>query len=518
MGRIAPYHISGKQFNTKMLNCEQIEEVKEKYPYVVNKNLCEEYGVSKHIIVELAFHYSLRKDNSFRGWKTNDEPVDLVMFDWFYPKTSNPQLQEIFGKSDHFIRKLAKERCILKYEDVLSAKYSKCKPRVQYSSSGVHYESDLLKLEDVLYIKENYPTETNKSLSNKFNCKEGLIVSIAKYYELTKDEESVKNRKREIIINRNKNITGRNLTPELLQEIALKYHSKKEFCAKDSSAYSTSNRLGIMEDITKHMINFSFSIPQIITRQITEYLFKDKCEYNTRRIIAPYELDVHFPKLKIAFEYDGKGWHENDELDKVTLCINLNILLITISERSRRYEEDIKNQLLENLDKINSWCSTEITREGILSFNEPIDFPKLFTDEELELCRNNTVAYLSKNNKNLYTRYRKYNPDNINFKKSHKGKTVWDEEQVVAIINTYTSKGELLKNNYACYQVIHKKYRHLLPLYNTPLKKRVLCIETGIEYESISDASRKLNIGSNLIRKVCSGERSKTHEKTFKFI
>ena len=125
MARIAPFHISGKPFGTKLLTSEQIEEIKEKYPYIVNKDLCEKYNVSKHVIVELAYHYSLKKDNSFRGWKTNDEPVDLVIFDWFYPKTSNPQLQQIFGKSDHFIRKLAKERGITKYEDVLSARHSK---------------------------------------------------------------------------------------------------------------------------------------------------------------------------------------------------------------------------------------------------------------------------------------------------------------------------------------------------------------------------------------------------------
>ena len=88
----------------KEQNEKKIEEIIEKYPYVINKDLCEEYKVSKHVIVELAYHYSIKKDNSFRGWETNDEPVDLVMFDWFYPKTSNPQLQQIFcrGRNSDF--------------------------------------------------------------------------------------------------------------------------------------------------------------------------------------------------------------------------------------------------------------------------------------------------------------------------------------------------------------------------------------------------------------------------------
>lgn len=415
MPRIAPFHISGKPFGTKLLTSEQIEEIKEKYPHIVNRELCKEYNVSKHVVVELAYHYSLKKDNSFRGWKTNSEPVDLVMFDWFYPKTSNTQLQQIFGKSDHFIRNLAKERSITKYEDVLSARYSKTKPRIRYNSSGVHYESDEITLDNILYVVENYHRLSNRELAEKIGCRESIIVSIAKYYELTKDKDIVEQRKKQILIDRNKNITGRDLTPELLKEIALKYPSKREFQYKDSSAYTTANRLGIMDDITSHMVNLSFSIPQIITRQITEHIFKQKCQYNTRKIIAPYELDIYFPNLKLAFEYDGKGWHENDTLDKNTLCINLNIQLFTISERHRKYEEDIKNQLIENLDKINSWCKTNIMKQDILSFNEPIDFPKLFTDEELYVLRNNTVNFLRKNYYNLYQKYRRYNPDNKNF-------------------------------------------------------------------------------------------------------
>ncbi len=182
--------------------------------------------------------------------------------------------------------------------------------------------------------------------------------------------------------------------------------------------------------------------------------------------IAPYELDVYFPDLKIAFEYDGKGWHKDDEIDKNVLCINLNIFLLTVVERHRKYEDDIKNQLIENLDKINSWCNTHITEEDILSFNEPVDFPKLFTEDELHILRNNDISYLRKDHYNLYERYRRYNPDNIDFKKSHHGKRVWDEEQVIEIIKKYSSKGELLRNNPACYQVIHKRFRHLLPLYS----------------------------------------------------
>lgn len=521
MGRIAPYHISGKPFGTKMLTVQEIEEIIEKYPYVLNKELCEEYKVSKHVIVELAFHYSIKKDldtyRTSRGWKTNDEPVDLVMFDWFYPKTTNNQLRGIFGKSENYIVDLARSRALGKYEDVLSARYSKDNSRILYSVSGIHYEGKGLSLESILYVVEKYPTETTKFLAEKIGSTISVIDSIAKYYEIEKDQDAVKKRKKDIIVERNKRL-GRNVTEELIRAEALKYHSKREFVDKDPSLYSSANRMGIMEDVTSHMVNLSFSVPQIITRQITEYLFNQKCEYNTRRIISPYELDVYFPDLKIAFEYDGKGWHQNDEVDKIKLCEEKGIFLIKLFERSRRFKEDIQNYLLENLEGINTWCKTEITEEQILLFDEPIDFPKLFTEEELEILRGNDVKFLIKNYKNLYQKYRRYNPDNIDFKKSYKGIIKWDEETVLKELDKYTSKGELLKNNPKCYHAIHKKHRHLLPLYNISLKKKVLCVETNEEFESISQASREMGINKNSIGKVCRGERLRTQGKTFKFI
>lgn len=517
MARIKPFNISGKHFGTRLLTLEQIEEIKDKYPYVLNKDLCEEYFVSKHVIVELAFHYSIKKDNSFRGWQTNKESVDLVMFDWFYPKTNNSQLQGIFGKSDHFIRALAKERNLVKYEDVLSAKHSKSKPRILYSVSGVHYESENLCLKDILYIVEKYPSETTTHFTEKFKCTKSNIQSVARYYELEKDGEIVKQRKKDILTERNKRL-GRDVTPELIKQEASKYHSKREFYDRDPSLYATANRMGIMEDVTKHMVNFSFSVPQIVTRQITEHLFNQKCEYNTRRIIAPYELDVYFPDLKIAFEYDGKGWHQNDEIDKITLCKDKGILLIKLFERSRRYKEDIQQHLVENLQLINQWCGLYITKKDILSFNESIDFPKLFTDEELHILRTNTVKYLREYYNNLYTRYIKYNPDGIDFKKSYKGEIVWDEEQILLELSKYASVSELLTYSPNVYLAVTRRFRHLMPLYGKSRDKCVMCLDTNEVFKSASEAGRILNIPSQAISRVCREEREKTHNKKFKYI
>lgn len=86
----------------------------------------------------------------------------------------------------------------------------------------------------------------------------------------------------------------------------------------------------------------------MICKYIFDTLIDDECEYNSRRIIKPYELDIYYPSYKLAIEYNGKLWHknENDNTNlKIKMCNNLNIHLIIIKENNRRYEEDIKTKL-----------------------------------------------------------------------------------------------------------------------------------------------------------------------------
>ncbi len=379
------------------------------------------------------------------------------------------------------------------------------------------YKSTVIPDETIEYIRDNYPIVKNSDLIKVTGINSSTLVRIQKYYSLKKDIEWLKNIKSEILTERNKRL-GRDMTPELVKEIALLFNTKTEFQYKDPSAYSSANRFGIMEDVTKHMINPAFSVPQIITRQITEYLFNQKCMYNTRKIIAPYELDIYFPELKLAFEYDGKGWHQNDELDKVELCRSKEILLIKLFERSRRYEEDIKNHLLDNLYIINNWCNFSITENQINSFSEPIDFPILFSEDELLLLRSSSTKFLRKNHNLLYERYKRYNPDNIEFKNRHIEATNWKEEDILAILQKYTSVKELLSKEPNVYLAISRRFRNLLPLYGTSRDKKVICVETSEEFKSASEAGRVLGIPRSCIDRVCRGERNHTHGKTFKYI
>lgn len=177
--------------------------------------------------------------------------------------------------------------------------------------------------------------------------------------------------------------TGRRLTKEFLESEAKKYNSRTEFINKDCSSYQTARRMGILDKICSHMSKNNFSIPQLICRQIFDRLLKNKSKYNDRKTIKPYELDIYYPNLKFAIEYRGKGWHKskeakNRDITKEEICKKNNIILFIISEKSRKYEEDIKEQISERIEEINANLNKEYSAKEI--DNIKIDFEEIYNN------------------------------------------------------------------------------------------------------------------------------------------
>jgi len=48
--------------------------------------------------------------------------------------------------------------------------------------------------------------------------------------------------------------------------------------------------------------------------------------------------------------------------------------------------------------------------------------------------------------------------------------------------------------------------------------KRVICVETGKEYESISEASRDIHTAPICISRVCNGKKNSIHGLSFRFL
>lgn len=298
-------------------------------------------------------------------------------------------------------------------------------------------------------IEKLFPNKSYKSITMK-----------AHRLGLRKTKEVISNH----IAKRNK-MVGRDLSFEYLKKIALKYKTRGEFQFKDNSAYTVSRINGWLESICDHMIPQKYSTPQLILNLIMQNLLKTETSYNDRKTIKPLELDVYIPKFKIAFEYDGKHWHKNKSNDvKIKKCSDLGIKLFVLIENNRRYEEDIKSQLIEMLIEINKWCNSKISITDIMK--TAIDYEKIIMDKHdvVKLCSKYDSLELFKNeNETLYQRLIRLKLlEQFTSHMERKHNKPWNDESAKLIISKYEYLYELIKNHHGVYLYCRRNNTSLL--------------------------------------------------------
>jgi len=87
-------------------------------------------------------------------------------------------------------------------------------------------------------------------------------------------------------------------------------------------------------------------------------LYSGKIVVNDRQAIAPKELDIYLPGLKVAIEYNGKYWHPGDgkrEAQKAGECKAAGIKLLHVWERE--WKKDRK-KVLRQLERCLASSST----------------------------------------------------------------------------------------------------------------------------------------------------------------
>lgn len=103
--------------------------------------------------------------------------------------------------------------------------------------------------------------------------------------------------------------------------------------------------------------------------------YNGECIKNSRDIISPLELDLYYPEKKIAIEFNGDYWHDENHkpkdyhYNKFKQCLDKNILLVSIFESEWNYrKEEIKQYIKNTFDGIS--CSISF-KEDLMNNNYP---------------------------------------------------------------------------------------------------------------------------------------------------
>jgi hypothetical protein len=127
---------------------------------------------------------------------------------------------------------------------------------------------------------------------------------------------------------------------------------------------------------TKCVYSLSESKPETELYEYVAKIYSGECIRNTRDIIPPFELDLYYPEKKIAIEFNGDYWHNEDNKgrtyhsNKFLMCKQNGVLLVSVFESDwycRRKE--IEEYLLCLFNDQHSTMSFD--RQGFMNNNYP---------------------------------------------------------------------------------------------------------------------------------------------------
>lgn len=306
--------------------------------------------------------------------------------------------------------------------------------------------------EEIIFLTENYNNIINKKLA----------------ILLDKSTESIGNMACRLNLTNSKRI--RKYSKDYLLRETKKYKNKQEFRYCDPNLHAYAHREGYIEDCSKHMKKISYSTPQLICKYIFDILVGYECEYNTRKIIKPYELDLYYPNHKLAIEYNGKHWHvENDNTElKIKMCEELGINLIVIKENNLEtpdfvgYVKIILKEIINNIEIISNSLNREVSSDFIRSvyispdviFNDVMHIDEIYNITNI--CNKYTeYSLFIKENKKLYSKLHRYKQ--LNRFTSHMNKRIkWDIYKAEKIIHICKNITDLYTNHSGCYFYIKR--------------------------------------------------------------
>jgi hypothetical protein len=213
-----------------------------------------------------------------------------------------------------------------------------------------------------------------------------------------------------IIINKNKKKYQEKKIKKIMHDIEneiVKYRSISNFLESNKQfRYVFYNNEIIKKKYKNYFIKQKYSTQQLICKKIIEYILKDNCFYNNRKILKnKMELDIFSEKYLIAVEYNGFYWHKNRkkiDIEKQTQCQMQNITLLTIKEpKLNEYSTleksiiGIKKQFKLFLPKIIEVTKSQVSEQEIdsLNINQTDLLYNSFNKKDLEYIINCCCRY-----------------------------------------------------------------------------------------------------------------------------
>lgn len=290
-------------------NKPKVIKLKTKY---TKKQLIEMSGVSENTFNRIIKYLNIdiknndMIDDNIIRIKDFINSVDIKTF--FFKKTNLEKLGVEYPFQSSLIQEKGKESCLEKYgveyynQTEESKKIHKKTVSERYGVENISQINAVKKKKEQLNInKLTYAKSLNlinvDELAKKFNRNEGVIIDDIRLLNL-------------------KIIKFNNDTRFYIEEsnlpILSDFFSKTDECGKSYSE--------------KELVDFVKSI------------YSDEIMENTKRIIPPKELDIYIPKMKLAIEYNGLYWHDENHVDKnyhltkTNMCNEKGIDLIHVFE------------------------------------------------------------------------------------------------------------------------------------------------------------------------------------------
>lgn len=125
---------------------------------------------------------------------------------------------------------------------------------------------------------------------------------------------------------------------------------------RDEHYYINESDLPILSDFFSKTdaCGKSYSEKELV--DFVKSICSDEVMENTKRIISPKELDIYIPKMKLAIEYNGLHWHDENHVDKnyhlvkTNMCNEKGIDLIHVFEDDwLEHKEIVKSMIASRL-------------------------------------------------------------------------------------------------------------------------------------------------------------------------